>query len=157
MTVDDVQFRVASAADVPAMEACRSSDAEARSADPRMAAYFAGNHHPRQALAPRIGYVATVDGRVVGYAAGHLTTRHGCAAELQYLFVEPRLRRRGIATALVRMLADWFARAGAVKMCVCVDGDSAAAKPFYERAGAYPIKPLWYVWDDSSDCCRSQD
>jgi GNAT superfamily N-acetyltransferase len=38
---------------------------------------------------------------VVGYIAGHRTTRHHCAGEVQYLFVAPAYRRRGVATALL--------------------------------------------------------
>lgn len=115
-----------------------------------MAAYFDGKHHPQQALPPRIGYVALVRDGVIGYIAGHLTTRHGCAGEVQYLFVSPDFRRRGVATALLRLLADWFGSGCAQKVCVCVDADSPAAKPFYESAGASPFMRLWYGWDDIS-------
>ena len=115
-----------------------------------MAAYFEGKHHPQEALPPRNGYVALVREAVIGYIAGHLTTRHGCSAEVQYLFVAPKFRRRGVATALLRRLADWFGKAGALKVCVCVDADSPAAKPFYESAGASPFKRFWYGWDDIS-------
>lgn len=115
-----------------------------------MAAYFDGKHHPQQALPPRIGYVALVRDGVIGYIAGHLTTRHGCAGEVQYLFVSPDFRRRGVATALLRLLADWFGSGCAQKVCVCVDADSPAAKPFYESTGASPFRRLWYGWDDIS-------
>jgi GNAT superfamily N-acetyltransferase len=115
-----------------------------------MAAYFDGKHHPQEALPPRMGHVALVGEAVIGYIAGHLTTRHGCAAEVQYLFVVPEFRRRGVATALLRLLADWFVTTGALKVCVCVDADSPAAKPFYASTGASPFRPLWYGWDDIS-------
>jgi GNAT superfamily N-acetyltransferase len=146
----DIQFRIATSADVPAMAACRSSDPALGPADPRMAAYFDGRHHPQQALPPRVGYVALEYGAVIGYIAGHLTTRHGCAAEVQYLFVAPDFRRHGIATALLRLLTNWFGSAAARKVCVCVDPDSRAAKPFYESTGASPFRRLWYRWDDIS-------
>lgn len=84
MAMAGIQFREANASDVPAMMLCHPSE---EGADTRMAAYFAGNHHPQEALAPRVGYVAIVDEAVVGYIAGHRTTRHGCAGELQYFFV----------------------------------------------------------------------
>ena len=80
----------------------------------------------------------------------HLTTPHGYAGEVQYLFVAPEFRRRGVATALLRLLADWLGSADAQKVCVCVDADSPAAKPFYESAGASPFKRFWYGWDDIS-------
>jgi GNAT superfamily N-acetyltransferase len=150
----NISYRIATSADVPAMAACRLTDSEAGPADPRMTAYFEGKHHPQQALLPRIGYVALARETVIGYIAGHLTTRHGCAAEVQYLFVAPEFRRRGVATALLRRLADWFGEAGALKACVCVDADSPAAKPFYESTGASPFRRLWYGWDDISPLRR---
>lgn len=147
---DNIHFRIATSADVPAMSACRLTDPAAGAADLRMTAYFDGKHHPQEALPPRIGYIALVDETVIGYIAGHLTTRHSCTAEVQYLFVAPEFRRHGVATALLRLLADWFGKAGAVKVCVCVDADSLAAKPFYESTGASPFRRLWYAWDDIS-------
>jgi GNAT superfamily N-acetyltransferase len=115
-----------------------------------MTAYFDGNHHPQQALPPRVGYLALAGDGVTGYIAGHLTTRHGCAAEVQYLFVAPECRRRGVATALLRLLTNWFGSAGVRKVCVCVDPHSPGAKPFYESTGASPFRQLWYRWDDIS-------
>jgi len=147
---DNIRLRTATAADVPAMAACRLTDPAAGPPDPRMAAYFDGRHHPQQALGPRVGHVALAGEVVVGYIAGHLTTRHGCAAEVQYLFVAPEFRRRGIATALLRLLADWFVTNGARKVCVCVDADSLSAKPFYASTGATPFTQLWYRWHDIS-------
>src|SRR5262245_3200083 len=139
-SIDRVHFQAATIDDVPAMAQCRLSDTEAGPADGRMAAYFDGRHHPQQALAPRTGYVALADGAVVGYVAGHLTTRHGCAGELQYLYVNPAYRRRGVATALVRLLAEWFRAQLAAKVCVCVNADGPAAQPFYESLGAVTLK-----------------
>jgi GNAT superfamily N-acetyltransferase len=147
---DDIRFRIATSADVPAMAACRLTDPAAGPADSRMEAYFDGRHHPRDALAPRIGYVALVNDTVIGYIAGHQTTRHACGGEVQYLFVAPEFRRRGVATSLLRLMADWFVDAGALKVCVCVDGDSPAARPFYESVGASSFKRFWYAWDDIS-------
>jgi len=114
-----------------------------------MAAYFDGQHHPQHALSPRTGYVALVDERVIAYVAGHLTERHGCDGELQYLFVAPAFRRMGIARELVRMLAKWFETQQARKICVGVANDSALeTKPFVEALGAVPLRRHWYAWQD---------
>lgn len=116
-----------------------------------MGAYFRGEHHPQLALLPRTGYAAFVGGTMIGYVAGHLSTRQGCGGELQYLFVAPDSRRQGIATTLVRHMADWFAERGVRRVCVCVDADSPAARPFYRSLGAAALSPekqLWYVWED---------
>ena len=120
-----------------------------------MAAYFDGKHHPQNALAPRVGYVATVNHLIVGYIAGHLTTRHGCAGEVQYLFVSPKFRRRGIATKLLRLLAEWFQAEGVRKVCVALANDSPPeAKPFYDKLGATPLKKYWYAWKDIGNLLR---
>lgn len=143
-----VQFREATSADVPAMAACRSTELSAGAADARMTAYFDGRHHPQHALLPRIGYVALVDATVIGYIAGHRTTRYGCAGEVQYLFVAPDYRRRGIAAALLRRLAGWFRAQRATKICVNVDADSPAARPFHSSQGASALNQYWAVWED---------
>jgi GNAT superfamily N-acetyltransferase len=150
MASSDVHVRLAESADVPAMAACRLRDPAAGPADPRMDAYFNGQHHPHQALLPRVGYVAVVDEQIVGYIAGHRTTRHGYSGEIQYLFVAPEYRRRSVGSRLVQRLAQWFDLAGARNVCVCVDADSPAAVPFYNSLGAAPFKRFWMGWADIS-------
>lgn len=113
-----------------------------------MVAYFEGRHHPQQALAPRTGYVAEVDGEVVGYVAGHLTRRFGCDGEIQYLFVASALRRRGIARELLARLAEWFAGRGVSRVCVNVNLESPGARPFYLSLRATDINPYWMEWHD---------
>ena len=148
-SIDNVQFREATSADVAAMVRCHLSDPVNPSADSRMAAYFEGEHHPQKALLARVGYVALVNQEIIGYIAGHRTTRHGCAGEVQYLFVATSQRRRGIATALIRLLANWFSEQGARQVCVGVADDSPKeARPFYESVGAIPFKRHWYAWED---------
>jgi GNAT superfamily N-acetyltransferase len=139
-------YRVATSADVPAMEECRVGDVDAGAPDSRMAAYLDGRHHPGQAKQPRTGVVALDDDRVVGYIAGHLTRRFRCEGELQYLYVAPSHRRSGVARALVQKLADWFVSQGAKKICVNAADDAAAA--FYRRIGANDLTPHWLMWDD---------
>jgi len=148
-SIENLQLREATATDAVAMSRCHLNDPVNPVADSRMAAYFDCQHHPQQALRARVGYVALVNDKVVGYIAGHLTTRHGCAGEVQYLFVSPDYRRRGIATALFRRLAKWFQAQAARHVCVALAGDSPKeAQPFYESVGASPFKRYWYAWED---------
>ena len=149
-----VIYRPASSADVGAMAACRAGDPENGPADERMAAYFAGESHPRHALPPRVGFVATVDDSVVGYIAGHLTRRYDCDGEVQFLYVAPAHRRGGVASELLRHLSCWFVEQDALRICVDVDADSSAARPFYARQGAAPLNKAWMVWDDISPLCE---
>ena len=155
-SIKDVHFRKATSADVAAMAACQSAD-PANGANPRMAAYFERQHHPQRALFPRVGYVAVANGEVIGYIAGHLTTRHDCEGEIQYLFVAPAQRRHGVATALLRLLAHWFQKQGAHRVCVAIAADSPPeAGPFHESVGAAPIKKHWYAWEDIAVACRNR-
>ncbi|HEV2828517.1 MAG TPA: GNAT family N-acetyltransferase [Pyrinomonadaceae bacterium] len=153
-SIEHLQLREATAADVPAMSRCHLDDPVNPFADSRMAAYFDCQHHPQQSLPARVGYVALVNEMIVGYIAGHRSTRHGCAGEVQYLFVTPLYRRRGIATALLRLLAEWFQSQAAQQVCVGVAADSPKeAKPFYESVGASPLKKHWYAWEDIGASC----
>jgi GNAT superfamily N-acetyltransferase len=143
-----IQYRVATIADAPQMASSRLADTAAGPADPRIAAYLAGQHHPQKALPPRIGYVALAGSRVVGYIAGHLTRRFDCEGEVQYLYVAPEYRRDGIASALLLELAGWFIQQKAFRVCVDVNPDSPAARPFYLHHGATALRPGWMVWED---------
>lgn len=143
-----MRYREATSADVPAMEQCRASDRGAGPADARMAAYLDGHHHPQQALASRTAFVALDGDHVAGYIAGHATTRFGNDGEVQYLYVAPAWRRRGVARALLRSLAGWFAAQEIRRVCVNADLDSPGAVPCYVALGATPLNPHWYAWDD---------
>ncbi len=143
-----IRFEWATAQDVPAMERCRAVDPEVGPADPRMAAYLNGTHHPQQALSARTALVAMSGADVVGYIAGHATTRFDCAGEVQYLYVAPAFRRRGVAKGMLRRLASWFAAQQIDRVCVNVNPDSQGAAPFYRRLGATPINAHWCIWQD---------
>jgi len=146
--LDRIWYREATGADVAAMAACRLTDADTGPADDRMAAYFEGRHHPRQALLPRTGYVALAEGTVIGYVAGHLTRRYGYDCEVQYLSVAPEHRRHGVASALLRLLMRWFQERGVARVCVDANIDSPAAVPFYTSQGATALNRYWYAWED---------
>ena len=140
--------RLATIDDVPAMAGIRERDVEAGPADPRMAAYLAGRHHPQLAVPPRVAYFAEVNEEPAGYIAGHLTRRFGCDGEVQYLYVARAYRRVGAASALLKTLAEWFVQQKARRICVNVNADSPGADPFYIRHGAEPLQPYWRVWPD---------
>jgi GNAT superfamily N-acetyltransferase len=87
---------------------------------------------------------------LIGYIAGHATTRYGCSGEVQYLYVAPDYRRRGVASRLLGALARWFDTHGIARVCVNADTESVGAVPFYGAHGARPLNPYWYIWDDIS-------
>jgi GNAT superfamily N-acetyltransferase len=155
MAIQSFQYRESTSGDVIAMAQCRLTDPAAGAADPRMAAYFAGLHHPQQALLPRVGYVALAGDVVIGYIAGHHTRRFGYAGEVQYLYVTPTYRKLGVATALLRLLAGWFQRQGVDRVCVNVNPESPGASPFYTRHGAVALNKYWYAWDEIGTLLRA--
>ena len=116
---------------------------------PRVRGYLDGTYHPRFARAERTVIVAE-RGEVIGFAAGHASTRLGCTGELQWLFTHPEWQRRGSGAALLRAMAEWFARAQATRVIV----DAPPANPyraFYVRHGAVPLDEHWLHWPDIRD------
>jgi GNAT superfamily N-acetyltransferase len=116
----------------------------------RITGYIDFTHHPQQALAVRIIYVAVADAQVIGFIAGHLTQRHNCKGELQWINVVDEYRGTGVASALLKLLAQWFIDQNAVKVCVNADAENPTAHRFYRRYGAIPLNPHWLVWKDIS-------
>lgn len=116
--------------------------------DSRMLAYLTGRHHPQQALAPRVMWIAEDGESPVGYIAGHLTKRFDCDGELQWIYVVPAHRGSHVGSELFTRLAGWFLEHGARRICVDVGDD--AARPFYRRHGAVDLNKHWMVWNDIS-------
>lgn len=134
--------------DVPGLEAAREADSVAGPADTRMARYLLGEHHPQEAMMPRVVLLAETTDSPVGYIGGHLTERYGCDGELQYLYVVPSHRRTGVASELLRVLVVWLQAHGASRVCVDAEPKNHAARSFCARHGAVPLNPHWMLWDD---------
>jgi GNAT superfamily N-acetyltransferase len=74
--------------------------------------------------------VATVDGRVVGFASARRTG--GSVAELDDLFVDPAWMRRGVARALMAATVARVKESGVTRLEVSANHH---AVPFYEAIG----------------------
>jgi GNAT superfamily N-acetyltransferase len=144
-----VHYRQANQSDIPAMARLRAGRDEGggASAD-RMARYLACEHHPHQALMPRVIYVAWEEESLVGYIAGHLTRRFACDGELQWIYVIPEHRGSRVASELLRLLAAWFAEQKASRICVNCGEPNTIARRFYTRHGAEHLAKHWLVWND---------
>ena len=114
----------------------------------RIKSYHDKNHHPQQALAPRIFYAAYQENKMIGFIAGHLTKRFGCQGELQWINVAPEYRNKGVAAALVKLLAAWFAAQNASR--ICVDPGNESARLFYKKQNAENLNEHWMYWKDIS-------
>lgn len=149
VAAEELLFRPATLLDAAAMAQLRSEHwGKAPDWERTIVAYLSGEHHPRHALLPRVAILAELDGEVVGFIAGHLTRRHQCAGELQWINVSVDQRRQGVATELLRELADWFASHNAHRICVDVQPRNTTARAFYMRHGAEPLNDHWLVWSD---------
>ena len=145
----DLTCRPALATDVPAMARLRAASGWPGGAGAeRMQRYLAGEHHPQHALPPRTAIIAEVGGAVVGFIAGHRTTRFGCDGELQWVLVDPAHRGAGVAARLLGELAAWFGAVGAMRVCVNVAPENARARRFYAQHGAEALSEHWMVWPD---------
>ncbi|CAI3798239.1 GNAT family N-acetyltransferase [Pseudarthrobacter sp. MM222] len=76
------------------------------------------------------------DGNVpVGMATGTPDKNHDRRSELISMWVDPAVRGRGIATALITAIASWAVSTGATTLTVSVMSDNVAARRTYERNG----------------------
>ena len=71
----------------------------------------------------------------VGMATGTPSEDHASRAELISMWVDPAVRSRGVATALVTAIARWAAGAGATTLALSVMPNNFAARRTYERNG----------------------
>lgn len=148
-TLEEVLYRPATLRDVSAMAQLRSEQwGNAPDWEGTVAAYLSGEHHPRQARLPRVAIVAEEEGEIVGFIAGHLTGRHRCDGELQWINVSASQRRHGVASELLQHLAQWFMENDARRVCVDVQPRNATARAFYARHGAEPLNDHWMVFQD---------
>ena len=149
LAADEVLYRPATLLDVSAMAQLRSEHwGHAPDWELRLASYLSGEHHPRHALLPRVMIVAEQDDEVIGFIAGHLTRRFHCDGELQWMNVATTQQRQGVATELLRELADWFSAYNAHKICVDVEPRNADARAFYTHHGAEPLNAHWLMWPE---------
>ena len=149
MRVPLPDVRDAVPSDIPAIAELRRKGGWSGGADAEvMARYLAGEHHPQHALTPRVILVAEAEGQLVGFIAGHRTTRFECDGELQWLFVAPISRGTGVADRLFASLAAWFVEHDAARVCVNVEPDNESARRFYARHGATELNAHWMRWDD---------
>lgn len=142
-------YREASKSDVSAMARIRAASwGDEEYWKKRILGYMECEIHPRQALHPRVSFLATEEEAVVGLIAGHLTQRHACQGELEWIDVVAARRGSGIAYGLLTRLAQWFVKQNALRICVDVQPSNAVARRLYRKHGAEDLNPHWMVWKD---------
>jgi len=142
-------IRAADERDVPAMATIRAAEWETQAYwERRIGCYLRGEIGAQHALAGSAVFVASLDGNVIGFIAGHRTTRHGCQGELEWMDVVKAHRRQGIAGQLIVTLAAWFVEQQVLRVCIDVKPENAAARGLYAKYGARPLNPYWMFWED---------
>ena len=121
-----MKLRQATIADIPGMHAVRLSVRENRLAEP---ARIGPDDYRCRLDGEGRGWVAEVDGRIVGFAIGD---RAG--GTVWALFVDPGSERQGIGRALHELMMAWFFDAGLGRVTLTTEPRSRAAR-FYETAG----------------------
>lgn len=66
---------------------------ERKAAIHRWKAYMCKKHYSQKAKDPRIVYLATTHGEIVGFIAGHLTERFNLDGELQSTYILPEYQQ----------------------------------------------------------------
>ena len=148
-TAEPIVIRPAELPDVPAMAAIRAQAWETQDYwETRIGNYLRGEISAQHALPGHSVFVAIREQEVIGFIAGHRTTRHGCQGELEWIDVVKAHRRQGIAGQLVVTLAAWFIEQQALRVCIDVKPDNLAARGLYAKYGAQPLNPHWMFWED---------
>lgn len=122
----EVRIRVATEADVDALQRIRLAVRENQLADPAMVQ----PHHVVEKISREgRGWVAEAAGRVVGFAIGDQTRRNVWA-----LFMDPDFEGRGIGRRLHDVMMDWFFASGEEPVWLSTD-PGTRAEAFYQAAG----------------------
>ena len=152
-----VRYREAEQSDIAAIARIRAAEWETEEYwATRIAGYMNRELHPQKALMPRVVYVALENDLVVGFVAGHLTRRYECDGELEWINVICHRRGSGVTSELLHLLAGWFSKQKASRICVDVDPSNTTARRFYTRHGAERLNEHWMVWNDIGKLLREE-
>jgi GNAT superfamily N-acetyltransferase len=144
-----IEVRSAQDTDIPVMAVLRSQEWETEAYWlGRITRYLRAESSPQHGLPSRAAFVAEENGEVVGFVAGHLTQRHQCDGELEWINVAKEQRGRGVADLLMKAMAQWFVKQSARRVCVDVDPKNATARKLYAKHGAQTLNKHWMVWRD---------
>ena len=124
-----VQVRVATEADVEAMQRIRLAVRENRLADP---AAVQPHHVVEKISREGRGWVADAGGRIVGFAIADRTR-----ANVWALFMDPEFEGRGIGRRLHDAMMNWFFASGVERVWLSTD-PGTRAEGFYRAAGWQP-------------------
>jgi ribosomal protein S18 acetylase RimI-like enzyme len=140
-------FRKSSTSDIPFLAKIRARNSATEEYwTNRITGYNNGTINPQKAEPSRIIFIASHIDEIIGFIAGHLTKRYDCDGELQWIDVLTEYRRLGLASKLLKELANWFINHKCYK--ICVDPGNDDARKFYSKSGATNLNEHWMYWAD---------
>jgi GNAT superfamily N-acetyltransferase len=113
----------------------------------RWQGYLSGTTSPQCAKAERQAFKAIDSGRLIGFIAGHLTTRFERDAEIQLFYVLREHQRAGVGAKLLVEMVNWFVNQNARSACVGIAVENPYQR-FYLKFGGIHLNPHWIVLDD---------
>jgi ribosomal protein S18 acetylase RimI-like enzyme len=144
-----VSFRKATLADAMAMAALCAQDFESQNYwYDRIVGYLKNEFNPYQSLAPRLFYLATAGETIVGFIAGHMTSRREHAGQVQWIFIDAPYQRMGIGSRLLHILFIWFIEQETASVRADIEPHQITLRQFYTKHGAEALNKYWLYWED---------
>lgn len=135
--------------DIAAMARIRAAEWETEEHwNKRIHDYLAGELDPKFALKPRVSYTCCEAKSIIGFIAGHLTTRHSYEGELEWINVLPEKRRSGSRESYFVRWQNGSSYKTPCGSAWTSNLSNMIARRFYSRSGAENLKPHWMVRND---------
>lgn len=114
--------------------------------------YFKGES-PKSSKPERLILKAEISEKIVGYIAGHLTTRYEKDAEIQSFYMLKEHHRNGIGKTLLNRFVQWALNQHAKSLCVGIAPENKY-QAFYLKYGGQNLNPHWIYWDNLQDLIK---
>lgn len=94
--------------------------------------------------------------RIIGYLAGHLSTRYNMDAEIQSVYILKQEQNNGIGTKLLAEFVKWLISLDARTLCVGFNPGNPY-KAFYLKHGGQYLNEHWIFWPDITQLLKELD
>ncbi len=94
------------------------------------------------------------DNKVIGYLAGHLTTRYNLDAEIQSFYVLLQEQKQNVGTKLLTEFVKWLLDLNAGNLCVGFKPENKY-KAFYLKFGGQYLNEHWIYWQDTTQLLKN--
>ena len=147
--LDTIRYREATVLDIPEIaKLCSHQGEDETYWKGRIHGYITLEFNPHQATSARLVYVAVHKGIIIGFIAGHLTKRTDYPGQIQWITTAEQVRRTGVGSELLWILAGWFMDNQVKSVRVDIDPKQTGSMGFYRYHHAMSINTYWQYWDD---------